>query len=53
MPVVTSATGGADLMGGPSGSPVWPMRPPVACRIRSMPGFCASGPRGPKAVIEQ
>src|SRR5205809_642632 len=51
MPVVMSATGGADLMGGPSGSPVCPMRPPVAWRMRSMPGFCARGRREPAGAV--
>jgi predicted phage baseplate assembly protein len=51
MPVDKSAIGPADFTGGPPGKPVTPIIPPVACRMRSIPGFCAHGPLVPKAVM--
>ena len=44
-----SSTGAPQSVGGPSGSPVTAMTPPIACTSMSTPGFSRHGPSGPNA----
>ena len=50
---IVSSTGAPHSTGGPSGSPITAMSPPIACTSMSTPGLSRHGPVGPKADSEQ
>ena len=50
---IVSSTGAPHRTGGPSGSPITAMSPPIACTSMSTPGLSRHGPSGPNADSEQ
>jgi hypothetical protein len=52
-PAAKSVSGTPDFTGGPSGSPVTLITPPIACSVTSNPPSSARGPSWPNAEIEQ